>query len=116
MDVSLRDQEIIEKISRYCNEIDEAHAAFHKSYDAFVSNSVYRNAVCLCLMQIGELANHLSDAFKETYREIPWRAIRGMRNVVAHEYGKIDTDTVWETAQDGVNELTQFCEQILRKS
>lgn len=116
MDVSLRDQEIIEKIIRYCNEIDEAHSAFHKSYDAFVSNSVYRNAVCLCLMQIGELANHLSDGFKETYREIPWRAIRGMRNVVAHEYGKIDTDTVWETAKDGVSELTHFCEQILRKS
>lgn len=116
MEVSLRDQEIIEKITRYCKEIDEAHAAFHISYDAFVSNSVYRNAVCLCLMQIGELANHLSNEFKETYREIPWRAIRGMRNVVAHEYGKIDTDTVWETAKDGVSELTQFCEQILRKS
>lgn len=116
MDVSLRDREIIEKISRYCIEIDEAHVAFQKSYDAFVSKSVYRNAVCLCLMQIGELANHLSDEFKETYREIPWRAIRGMRNVVAHEYGKIDTDTVWETAKDGVDELTQFCEQILRKS
>ena len=106
MDVSLCDQEIIEKISRYCEEIDEAHATFHKSYDAFVSNSVYRNAVCLCLMQIGELANHLSDGFKETYRKIPWRAIRGMRNVVAH----------WETAKDGVSELTHFCEQILRKS
>lgn len=99
MDVSLRDLEIIEKISRYCAEIDEAHKAFHKSYDVFVSNSVYRNAVCLCLMQIGELANHLSDEFKETYREIPWRAIRGMRNVVAHEYGKIDTSTVWEACR-----------------
>ena len=42
MDVSLRNLEIIEKISRYCAEIDEAHKAFHKSYDMFVSNSVYR--------------------------------------------------------------------------
>ena len=116
MDVSQRDLEIIEKISRYCVEIGEAHDAFQKSYDTFVSNSIYRNAVCLCLMQIGELANHLSDEFKETHREIPWRAIRGMRNVVAHEYGKIDTATVWETAEDGVNELTQFCEQILREN
>lgn len=64
-------------------------------------------------MQIGELANHLSDEFMETYREIPWRAIRGMRNVVAHEYGKIDTATVWEIAKDGVDELAHFCGQIL---
>lgn len=113
MDISLRDHEIIEKISQYCVEINDAHAAFQQSYEIFVSNSVYRNAVCLCLMQIGELANHLSDDFKETYQEIPWRAIRGMRNVVAHEYGKIDTATVWETAKDGVEELANFCGQIL---
>lgn len=53
MSKNSRDREIIEKISRYCVEIEEAHAAFQKSYDAFVKNSVYRNAVCLCLMQIG---------------------------------------------------------------
>ena len=50
MDISLRDL----KISRYCAEIDEAHKAFHKSYNMFVSNSVYRNAVCLRLMKISE--------------------------------------------------------------
>lgn len=111
--ISLRDREIIEKIHRYCAEIGEAHAAFQKSYDMFVCNSVYRNAVCLCLMQIGELANHISEEFKETHHEIPWRAIRGMRNVVAHEYGNIDTATVWETAEDGVGELMSFCERIL---
>lgn len=29
----------------------------------------------------------------------PLGAIRGMRSVVAHEYGEIDADTVWETAK-----------------
>jgi len=87
-----------------------------KSYDSFVSNSVYRNAVSLCLLQIGELANHLSNEFKETYPQIPWRAICGMRNVVAHQYGKIDVATVWETAEDGVCELLDFCNSILQES
>nr|WP_257789578.1 HepT-like ribonuclease domain-containing protein [Acutalibacter muris] len=91
----------------------DAHTASHKSYDIFASNSVYRNAVCLCLLQIGELVNYLSEDFKSTYPQIPWQAIRGMRNVVAHEYGKIDTATVWETAENGVQELQEFCRQVL---
>ena len=113
MAINRRDRDIIEKISQYCIEIGDAHTTFQKSYDAFVTKSVYRNAVCLCLMQIGELANHLSDEFKDSYKQIPWKAIRGMRNVVAHEYGHIDTVTVWETAENGVEDLLEFCEQIL---
>lgn len=42
-----RDIGIIEKIYNYCNEIDEAHNSFNKSYDTFKINSVYKNAVCL---------------------------------------------------------------------
>lgn len=64
-------------------------------------------------MQIGELTNKLSDEFKAAHSEIPWRAIRGMRNIVAHEYGHIDTETVWETAENGTQELKAFCQQEL---
>ena len=32
---------------------------------------------------------------------------------VAQEYGKIDTATVWETAENGVQELQEFCRQVL---
>ena len=60
-------------------------------------------------MQIGELTIKLSQEFKDEYTEIPWRAIRGMRNVVAHEYGTIDAETVWETAENGTQELKMFC-------
>lgn len=81
----------------------------------FVSNSVYRNAVCLCLLQIGELANHLSEKFKNNHKQIPWKAICGMRNVVAHKYGKIDTATVWETSENGVEDLVNFCKTILKQ-
>lgn len=50
MGMEYRDREIIERIGEYCSEIAEAHTVFHKSYDIFASNSVYRNAVCLCLL------------------------------------------------------------------
>ncbi len=106
-----RDMQILEKIVKYCEEIEFAHEEYHRSYAVFCSNSTYRNAVALCLMQIGELTNKLSDEFKAAHSEIPWRAIRGMRNIVAHEYGKIDEETVWETAENGTKELQEFCQR-----
>jgi uncharacterized protein with HEPN domain len=59
--------------------------------------------------RFGELTIKLSQEFKDDHNEIPWRAIRGMRNVVAHEYGNIDEETVWETAENGTEELKEFC-------
>ncbi len=113
MQVKNRDHQVLEKIVRYCGEIEAAHQEYHKSYERFCTNSTYRNAVALCLLQIGELTNKLSDDFKAAHPQIPWRAIRGMRNVVAHEYGSIDVETVWETAENGTTELKDFCEQML---
>lgn len=113
MAISDRDSQILEKIVRYCEEIEHAHREYDRSYEAFCGNPTYRNAVAMCLMQIGELSTKLSDAFREDHTEIPWRAIKGMRNVVAHEYGKIDVETVWETAENGTQELKEFCQQWL---
>jgi len=115
MNASQRDVYIIEKIFDYCNQICDTHKRFNNSFGTFSSDFVYRNAVCLCLLQIGELSNKLSDEFKNNNAKIPWRAIRGMRNMVAHEYGHIDVPTLWNTSQGNVVDLRQFCSDILMK-
>lgn len=109
-----RDSQILEKISRYCSDIQFTHAEYRHDYDTFCSNPTYRNAIALCLLQIGELVKKLSEEFTNTYTEIPWRAIRGMRNVVAHEYANIDLETVWETSEAGIMELHNFCERQIQ--
>lgn len=113
MTISERDISIIEKMQQYCFEIEEAHESFDRSFDNFRSISYYKNAVCLCIMQIGELSVHLSDTFKSEHDNIPWKQIRGMRNVVAHEYGNIEDEIVWETATENILEIEQFCQDIL---
>lgn len=45
--------------------------------EKFMQSSTYRNAVTMPILQIGELANRLSDEFKRSYPEIPWNEIRG---------------------------------------
>lgn len=108
-----RDTAIIEKVLDYCTQISDTHEKFNDSYDQFSSDFIYRNAICLCLLQIGELSIRLSDDFKDGYTNIPWRAIRGMRNMVAHEYGHIDVPTLWNTSHKYILELKAFCETVL---
>jgi len=113
MPVANRNRDIIKHILRYCNQIETAHADFGKSKERFIESTTYQNAVSMCILQIGELVNRLTDDFKAEHSNIPWHKIRGMRNFVAHEYGSIDFDIVWYTATNSIVDLKAFCESFL---
>ncbi len=109
-----RDRSIIESIHRYCEQIDTAHSDFGRSEDTFQKSSTYQNAVSMCILQIGEIINRLSDGFRNAHSEIPWRQIRGMRNYVAHEYGTIDLEIVWQASTVSIESLKTFCMDYLK--
>ncbi|MBR6219937.1 MAG: DUF86 domain-containing protein [Clostridia bacterium] len=109
-----RDREIIRHILRYCDQVEAAHDDFGHDRERFDGSTTYQNAIAMCILQIGELVNHLSDGFKIDHDAIPWHRIRGMRNYVAHEYGAIDLDVVWYVADKSIPELKAYCEQYLK--
>jgi uncharacterized protein with HEPN domain len=67
----------------------------------------------MCILQIGELSGNLSEDFKEIYSGVPWRNIKGMRNIMAHKYGEISIDTVWEAITEDVPLLYNYCNSVL---
>ena len=85
-----RNIDIIEHIIRYCGEIREARERFGDSFESLQSDTLYKNAVAMSILQIGELSARLSDDFKSAYNEMPWRDIKNMRNIAAHHYSKFD--------------------------
>ncbi len=75
----------------------------------------YRNSVCMSLLQIGELTGHLTEEFREeTKKKIYWPAIKGMRNLFAHNYGAVDVERVWETVISDIPQLQGFCERTIQ--
>jgi uncharacterized protein with HEPN domain len=62
---------------------------------------------------IGEAARRVSDPFKEAHPEIPWRKIVAQRNVLAHEYGEVEDDLVWQVATSSLPELIGTLEQLV---
>ena len=55
-------------------------------------------ALRYALIMLGEDAASISDTVKDRFPDIPWRSIRGMRNLIAHDYIKTDDEIVFQTA------------------
>jgi uncharacterized protein with HEPN domain len=66
--------------------------------EAFVLNIEKQDAVLRRFEIIGEAANRLSPETQNLFPHLPFRNMRGMRNIIAHDYGAVDIEQVWHTA------------------
>jgi len=76
-----------------------------RSFQEYVADRLLRNAVERNVEIIGEAARGVSARFQAAHPEIPWRAVVGQRNVIAHEYGEIDDQRLWAVAVRFIPEL-----------
>lgn len=109
-----RDAGILHHIIQYCNQITETMTLFGTEYSTFENNNTYRNACCLCLLQIGELTYSLTDDFKSEHSGVPWKQIRGFRNIVAHAYGTLEPAVVWDILINDIPILNSYCLECLK--
>jgi uncharacterized protein with HEPN domain len=64
--------------------------------EAFLAEHLLQDAVVRRMEILADAAGRLSDDLKERHPAIPWRAIVGFRNVVAHAYMGVAMERVWE--------------------
>ncbi|MCL2200771.1 MAG: DUF86 domain-containing protein [Oscillospiraceae bacterium] len=81
--------------------------------DDFASNRLYRKAVVMSILNIGELTKQLPQEFKNKHPEIPWKQIAGMRDIAAHGYNEMDDDIIWDVVKYSLPELLDFIVAIL---
>ncbi len=62
---------------------------------------------------MGEAARNISPDLQLKHPEIPWKGIIAQRNVLAHNYGAIKQDLVWEVITVHLPELVDRLEQII---
>ena len=67
-------------------------------FDRFMSDRDEQALASFRLSIIGENANKLSAAIRARYAEIPWSDMVAFRNIVSHEYHRIDPALVWEAS------------------
>jgi uncharacterized protein with HEPN domain len=84
-----------------------------QTLETYLSNRMMRGAVERYIEIIGEAARRVSEDTRQAHPEIPWRAIVGQRNVLAHEYDEVLDEAIWAIATRRIPELIAILEPIL---
>lgn len=82
-------------------------------WEDFMRDRKLQLAVERCLEIVGEAAGKISAEFQAANPQIPWRQIKGMRNILIHDYGHISYELVYETVTEKVPELLRALEALL---
>ena len=81
------------------------------SKEEFYKNQEKQDVLIHRLEIMGEASKRLSDEIIDSFLDVPWKQIKGMRDVLIHQYDDIMLEIVWETAQKRIPEI----EHNLRK-
>ena len=68
-------------------------------------NEVLCDSILFRLIQISENSVKLTAEFKSKHNDIPWQAIKGMRNKIVHEYGDVELDIVYQTVTEDMPQI-----------
>ena len=112
--LSVKEKGILLYIIDHCKRVEEKISG--KTRQTLDEDKDIEEIVCFNILQIGELAKGLTPEFVVKYNKVPWKNIKGMRDKVAHGYGTIDLDEVWNAAFMDVKPLREYCEEILKNS
>ncbi len=84
--------ESIERIELYTNQ----------GVTAFLESTLIQDGVVRNLEILGEATKRLSNELREENSEIPWKQIAGMRDVLIHDYLKVEISQVWEVVEENI--------------
>ena len=92
----------IQKIKQYIKD---------QNKEQFIDNELIQDAVVRNFEIIGEATKNLSNEFKNSYPDIPWKDIAGMRDKLIHHYMGVDVEVVWKTIIEDI----PYLEKVLAK-
>ena len=98
------DKERLKDILSAIKQIDK-----HKNYQHFSENELVKIWIIHHLLIIGEACSKVSELLKNEYPDVPWTGPIDVRNMIAHEYFRIDFNIIWNIVD---RNLPPFKKQI----
>lgn len=105
MQLSKKDQALLQDVRKFALEAKGFVAKMSET--AYLKDLRTQRATERAIEIIGEASKNLSQSARELYPEVPFGAIIGMRNLMAHGYNKIDPKEIWKTVKKDIPALLQ---------
>jgi uncharacterized protein with HEPN domain len=81
--------------------------------EEFQENRQLRYSIERALEIIGEATSNVSEEVKAQDETLPWREMRGLRNIVAHEYHRVDPARVWRVVTEDLPRTQEKVQALL---
>ena len=106
-----RDRVLVQKIIVYVDDVHQYSKGL--SEESFLQDKKTVSACAFAVSQIGELSKELSGELQNAATTIPWKAIKGMRNRIVHNYESVDPTVLWGTVMKSLPELRSQLTELL---
>ena len=110
MDNIKNDDYYIKKLLKDINFIIEKTSGI--TLEELEVNEVLCDSVLFRLIQISENSAKLTTDFKILHKDIPWQAIKGMRNRIVHDYGEVEFTIVYQTITEDIPDICKKLENL----
>lgn len=85
----------------------------HSASAALVPGDVVRDAILYRLVVIGEAVKALPESVKAEQADLNWRGIAGLRDLLTHEYFRIESNRIDELLGEPLEALEQAVARLL---
>jgi uncharacterized protein with HEPN domain len=82
--------------------------------DDFMQTPMIQDAVIRNFEIIGEATKRLSPGLRSAYSDVPWQQMAGLRDVLIHDYLKVNLNLVWQIIEQNLPQLKGQVESILQ--
>jgi uncharacterized protein with HEPN domain len=85
-----------------------------KNYESFLKDEKTIDAVVRNFEIIGEASSRIPEEVKVNYPLIDWINVKGLRNIVIHEYFGIDFKVIWFVYENELDDLISQLQSLLK--
>jgi uncharacterized protein with HEPN domain len=83
------------------------------NYNDFIKDEKTSFAVIRCIEIMGEASKHVPEHIRNSYPEIPWKDIAGMRDKLAHFYFGVNLERVWLVVKEDIPIIKPYIAKVL---
>lgn len=109
----IRDKSRLMHILQAISKVEEYTKGMTKQQ--LLEDSLHLHATAYNIQIIGEAVYKLTNEYKATHSETPWRMIEKMRHILVHDYFAVDVDIMWLVIEDDIPVLKQQIERYINE-